>query len=379
MRVDSPKTNRLETLPTEIFRIIINFLCPWDVKDLSRSSKRLREACLPSLFRRVKFQFSQAGFDGLKNLLKSDARNHIVSFTYVVPELLKADLLDFDYFRSDILTPDSYVETAKELYDAGDEADGCTPYMVIYETAHSICNEQRNIVDNSTDLSVLSSTLGALPRLTEVGLSFCETIDPDNAQLLSFASVMISVEYSYEYHIRVISDALQSARRSGVTILTISLSGFDLPYYHTWEVPGLSTLSESLKKLLEFVQILRLTYSNSPLELLSHSALNLHQLDMCHVVSKYNALEDFLGTNKSTIRFIGFHDVEVTSSSQLGHLSKLTSGMLCEMLNVPQSTPCRAVDCGCLLFRKEGWRLLLNDIHVQPSAGTLTKSKFDKL
>jgi hypothetical protein len=90
MSVDPPKTNRLETLPTEISRIIIDFLRPWEVKDLSRASKRLREACLPSLFRRVEFQFSEAGFDGLKSLLKSDARNHIVSFTYAVPELLKA-------------------------------------------------------------------------------------------------------------------------------------------------------------------------------------------------------------------------------------------------------------------------------------------------
>jgi hypothetical protein len=90
MSVDFPKISRLETLPTEIFRIIINFLTPWAVKDLSRTSKRLREACLPSLFRRIEFQFSEAGFDGLKSLLKSDARNYIVSFTYAVPELLKA-------------------------------------------------------------------------------------------------------------------------------------------------------------------------------------------------------------------------------------------------------------------------------------------------
>jgi hypothetical protein len=277
------------------------------------------------------------------------------------------------------LTPDSYVEIAKELYDAGGEADECPPYMVIYETVRSICKEQRNIVDSGADLSVLSSTLGALPCLTEVGLSFCEAIESDNALLLSFASDMIVAEESYEYHIRVVSDAIQSARSSGVTIHTISLSGFDLPYYHTWEVPDLSTLSESLGKLLEAVQVLRLTHSNSPLELLSHSALNLHQFDMCHIVSKHNALEDFLEANKRSIRSIGFHDVKLTGSSQLGRLSELSSSMLCQMLNVPQSTPCRAVDCGCLLFRKEGWRLLLNDNHLQRSAGTSTKRKSDEV
>ncbi len=64
------------------------------------------------------------------------------------------------------------MEIAKELYDGGDDADESPSYMVIYETLHDICEMQRNIVDNGDDLSVLSSTLGALPRLTEVGLCF---------------------------------------------------------------------------------------------------------------------------------------------------------------------------------------------------------------
>ena len=44
---------------------------------------------MASLFHQVEFQFSEAGFDELKSLLKSDVRHHVVSFTYVVPELLK--------------------------------------------------------------------------------------------------------------------------------------------------------------------------------------------------------------------------------------------------------------------------------------------------
>jgi hypothetical protein len=100
------------------------------------------------------------------------------------------------------------VETAKELYGAGDKAGKYPLYIVIYETVHSICNKQRNIIDSGTNLSVLLSTLGALPRLTEVGLSFCEAIESDNALLLFFGSDMIMAEESYEYHIRVISDAI---------------------------------------------------------------------------------------------------------------------------------------------------------------------------
>ena len=252
------------------------------------------------------------------------------------------------------------METTKEIYDAGGEADEYPSYMVIYETLHDVCKEQRSIVDNGVDLSVLSSTFGALPRLTEIGLSFCEAIE-DDSSLSPFTPGMTTAEDSYEYHLRVVSDAIQSSRNRGAAIHTINLSGFDLPYYHAWEVPDLSTLSESLRKLLESIQVLRLSHSSSPLELLSQYALDIYQLDMCCMVAKHNALEDFLEMNKRSLRSIGFHDVKIIGSSRLESLSELSLDMLCKMLKVSQSAPCRAADCGCLRFRKEGWRVLLND------------------
>lgn len=81
--------NLLETLPTEILHAVAGLLPPWDIKHLSCTSKRLRQACLSILFRRVKFEFSQTGIKGLKGLLKSNVRIHVVSFTYEVTELLK--------------------------------------------------------------------------------------------------------------------------------------------------------------------------------------------------------------------------------------------------------------------------------------------------
>jgi hypothetical protein len=79
----------LESLPTEILRDIVDHLPLQDVEQLSCASKRLREVCLPSLFRRVKFEFSQAGFEQLKSIVESDVRHHVVSFTYIVPDLLR--------------------------------------------------------------------------------------------------------------------------------------------------------------------------------------------------------------------------------------------------------------------------------------------------
>lgn len=169
-------------------------------------------------------------------------------------------MLDFDRFKFDLLTPDSYVEEAKDLYDAGGEADECPSYMVIYETLHNICKDQRSIVDDVVDLSVLSSTFGALPRLTEVDMSFCEAVEGEDWLMSFFASDMVVAEESFEYHVRVASDAIQRARNRGAALHTISILGFNLPSYDTWEVPDLNTLSESLRKLLDSVRVLRLAH-----------------------------------------------------------------------------------------------------------------------
>ncbi|KAH7408852.1 hypothetical protein BKA64DRAFT_773287 [Cadophora sp. MPI-SDFR-AT-0126] len=231
MKTNPADNSRFETLPSEI-------------SHLSRISKSVKEACIPCIFHSVEILFSTDGFNGLKSLIKSDTRYHIISFTYVIPELLKPKILDFSCFQSQLLTPDNY----------------------------------RSIIDNGVDLSVLCLTFGALPRLTEVGLSSCEAIE-DNLSPSPFTAGMTTAEDSYKYHLRVVSNTIQSSRNRGAAINTISLSEFDLPYYHVWEVLDLSTLSESLRKLLY-----------SPLELLSRCALDIYQLNICYMIVKHNAL-----------------------------------------------------------------------------------------
>ncbi|KAH8745171.1 hypothetical protein F5882DRAFT_312818, partial [Hyaloscypha sp. PMI_1271] len=101
----------------------------------------LREVYLLSLFYRIKIRFLEAGFNRLKNLIKLDTRYYIVSFTYIVLELLKAKMLDFNYFKSNLLTPNNYIETAKDLYNDNSEANKYPLYIVIYETIHSAYKE----------------------------------------------------------------------------------------------------------------------------------------------------------------------------------------------------------------------------------------------
>ncbi|KAM3522948.1 hypothetical protein MY4038_008392 [Beauveria bassiana] len=348
------KSNRLERLPTEIIHAVVEFLAPWDVKDLSYTSKRLRQACLPRIFRRVKFEFSLTGIEELKGLLKSDVRSHVRSFSYEVTELLKPEILDFDCFRSDVLTPDKYVDIAKEMYDEGDDADDFPSYMSVYETVHDICKEQRSIIDEGADL-ILASVFCALPLLKEVGLTFCEALEPD----VTFLNDDILIEEDYhQHHLQVVTSAIQAARQRGVAIHTISLCEFDRPYSHTWEEPDFAAVSETLRRLMKSIKVLRLRESDWALELLSEHALGLDQIDMCEATVFDAVLKTFLETNKKTIQSIGFHRVEI-STSRLHPSNTLTATMLCSMLGVAPSTPCRTVYCGCFRRRKEGLRLVL--------------------
>ncbi|OBT49884.1 hypothetical protein VE04_09715 [Pseudogymnoascus sp. 24MN13] len=376
MRIDAPESTRLETLPTEILHAVVDHLAPWEVKRLSCTSKRLRHACLSILFCNVTFDFSLTGIEGLKDLLKSNVCSYIVSFTYEVTELLNPKILDFDLFRSDILTLDSYVDIAKDKCDAGYEADEFHSYMAIYKTVHDICSEQRSIVDKGADL-ILSSIFCALPLLQEVRLSFCEL--EDDGCLLT--SDMIIKEEFYNHHLQVVSSAIQSARSIGIAIHTVSLLDFELPYYHSWEQPNLRPLSESLGQLLGNIKVLRLRrVDNSILELLSHCAFDLHQLDMCGVVAPEKVIKDLFETNKKSIRSIGFHNVGIFGLNRQDSNTPLSASMLCRMLGVPQSTLCPAADCGCLLWRKEGWRLMVgDDSRSQLSTGTSAKRKYDEL
>lgn len=80
--------------------------------------------------------------------------------------------MDFEKFKTDVITPEIYVEDAKEMYDADYDPEEYPSYMAICEVGLDMCDEQREIVDNSMDLAVLSSTLRSLPKIAELNVVF---------------------------------------------------------------------------------------------------------------------------------------------------------------------------------------------------------------
>lgn len=70
------------------------------------------------------------------------------------------------FFKAEIFTPDSFDED--DAYnDLGEELS-----YIIYNSRKSMCEEQRNIVDNALDFTGQSSALRALPQLTGINVRF---------------------------------------------------------------------------------------------------------------------------------------------------------------------------------------------------------------
>jgi hypothetical protein len=81
--------NNMELLPSEILFGIVKYLDNREVKQLSHSSRRMRDVCLSSLFRKLSVEFSNKGLGLLESILKSNLHRYIVSFESVAPMILK--------------------------------------------------------------------------------------------------------------------------------------------------------------------------------------------------------------------------------------------------------------------------------------------------
>ncbi|KAL2846619.1 hypothetical protein BJY01DRAFT_263266 [Aspergillus pseudoustus] len=316
----------LQVLPTEVLHLILANLPSWEIKDFSLVSRRLRDVCLPFLFHRVRFKFSEAGLDGLQQLKHSPVHLHVRSLVYTVPELIRPDILSFEVFKSEMLTPESYVEEAKELYDCGYPVDKSPPYMVIYETLRTICETQQDIIESHKDTDVLSSVLAALPRLTEIELDFWQSIDEPEWVESYLPLGMTAKEVSNTHHLQTVTKALQRRSKSPTSPITIELSSLDLPYYSPCELPDFPSLSGALELLLEHCTTLRVTGSSAPLELLAHSTIKFRQLILGHVTISYTAWREFLETNRQTIVLIGFYNTHLLKG--WGEIQELSPQLL---------------------------------------------------
>ncbi|OAA63241.1 hypothetical protein LEL_10706 [Akanthomyces lecanii RCEF 1005] len=242
----------LGTLPMQIFLNVVRYLEVIDIKELSWTSKGFREACLPALFRHVRFEFVQDGAERLKCLLASGFHEHVAFFTCKVKERLSPN---FDR----LLLDEAYGISAS--------------YRAAYKELKDIYGQQ---CSNETVGSLMSEAFCALPRLREVRLVFCQAPNFDH----NFEESKILMENDYfQHNLEIVEDAIQNARKNKVDIHTIILRDMNLPHHFPRGDRDLTGLKDILEKLLKNTKNVRLSGSYCVLELLSRQTLALHKLD----------------------------------------------------------------------------------------------------
>ncbi|KAJ5183278.1 hypothetical protein N7492_000894 [Penicillium capsulatum] len=385
----------LEFFPTEILYSIVKYLYFWEVKSLSCVSRRMRDVCVPTLFRNISFEFSDAGFDVLESLLQSQLRQYVASIEYVVPKLLKpgkypcgkhfnvkpdleSELLSYATFKTQILTPEDYVDVHEAWDDAvllndwddlGYDVRFHTSYTLVYKTIRRMCAEQRQIIETGRDSALLSLAVQRLPKLTELGLVFCKTLTGVDLVESHLDLHMTMEKNTYEHHIQMVSNALNYAKKCGASVHSIQLIG--LSFSSPWQMPDTQFLTDVLTELVKHVQNLQLIRSNSALESISHATMNIHGLDLCSIEATHSTLESFLRTNAGSVHSLGIHNVMVIDENLRGR-ANLSPDIVRNMTDIPvhkaNRLPCRCSSQGC-------WKLVLNHDHHQ-FAPEATKRKW---
>lgn len=250
------------------------------------------------------------------------------------------------------------MEVAKSNFDLGFRPSECAPYMAIFQTVQTMCRKQNQILENRIDQAALSKGLCIFPHLKELTVHFCVPLER-KPWLEAYIDLDKDItERLYTHHMQVIAQALSDRSKWGLDqIDSIHLRRFQIQAGHQYEIPELMSLSAHLQELLVGIRSLKMTESESALELLSQWDLNIDQLDMCDMMIDYDTLKRFFSANQPTLRSIGFHNVVVTEVPFEESASQLNIDILSELIGARRGTQGQATYCHCH-SRHNGWRIL---------------------
>ncbi|RAL09444.1 uncharacterized protein BO97DRAFT_306156, partial [Aspergillus homomorphus CBS 101889] len=306
MELQSPN---LQWLPTEILLLILQYLCLNDLQSLACVNGRLREISIPLLFRHVRFTFSHPGLRALRDFAKSQASKHVKILTYRAPTLLKPSLLDFEYFKCEILTPEAYSTATRQFY--GEDPTGTfPPYMEIYSTIKHLCEDHQRITRRKFDLKMLTASLELLPRISELSIQFCEPIDTGVWDNSCLDLNICDFEQSFNHHAQTVTEALRASKNAGIASGTISLDFSEVPFC-LYERPMFSRISKSLKGLIEFSTSICVIGDSTPLQLLVDTGLTLKCLELRHLMIRYETWRKLLEVNRDSLHCIALYDTEI--------------------------------------------------------------------
>lgn len=263
-----------------------------------------------------------------------------------------------------MLTPEDYVGVAKSQFDLGFRPSECAPYMTIFQTVQKMCRKQSQILENRIDQAALTKGLYVFPNLKELTVHFCV---PQERKPWLEAYIDLNTDITeglYTHHIQVIAQALSDRSKWGLDqVDSIHLRGFQIQTGHQYEISDLMSLSAYLQELLVGVRSLKMTQSDSAMEVLSQCDLNIDEFDMCDMMIEYDTLKRFFSANQPTLRSIGFHNVVVTEVPFEESASQLSVDILSELIGARKRAQGQATYCHCH-SRHNGWRIFWEEEHL---------------
>jgi hypothetical protein len=263
------------------------------------------------------------------------------------------DIIDFSHFTS-LFTPAHYAEESKDILDH--RQPPIPPYLAIFDRLQKICREQTSIIQSGMDQATLISGLQSFSQMREFRVRFCMSLEQEDWFEYFISMDMTMVSRSYEHHFRVISKALSRTRSSRLNVMHIS--DLRIPRAH-----ATATDTRDLSRWLQesSIKTLKLTRSESALELLQYHELKINQLDVCGMIINYAALQRFLA--HCSLCSVGFHDILISKGpppfSNL--LPFLDISILCQMVSALRKIQIQETFCHCHL---KGHRILLGDIDI---------------
>ncbi|PGH02653.1 hypothetical protein GX51_04536 [Blastomyces parvus] len=327
----------LEFLPNELIQDILVYLEHQAIKRLSLVSKRLRDQCLPLLFYHVKASFSLPGLVALRDIAEAEhLSQHVVWFTYVGTDILDARAHNAEQFSNELYPRRSYAEDETDhYYLTNGRMETFPQYEAVYPAFQPVAEGQRVVLDKGMDMDVIPSALCRFPKLAKLTVRYnMPAVHPrfftmmNRLRSSSSSRRSSGEEMSLERHLRAVAQGIRQARSSGIHVRTVEFGGSNSDGWsrvdRKWSDYSLSTFSESLRDILEDVEVLRLLRSRAVLnEMCMQSAFaHLREIDMCGFpIDQWRSFETLLNRHANTLRSIQCHRGNLTCEA-LGSLTK---------------------------------------------------------
>ncbi len=276
---------------------------------------------------------------------------------------LKLEIRNYDVFKTEIFTPDDYVDICegyddvegREDWDELEYLSGDHPsYTRVYKTIRRTCAEQQEIIEAGRDSTLMSLAFKLLFNLKELVLVFRDTKGHEDWERYYHQMFDMTQPRSYEHHIQLVLAALKGR---SFTLKAIQLTCLEPPNDSPWQSFHWDSLTTPLTELVGYAPCLQFVESDMALALLCRASLDIRELSLCSIVMELAFIESFLQLNAKSLRSLSVHDVKVIGQGNHIHLTPAHVG---DTVGLTVEREKRLGNFSRARSFQEGWKLFVS-------------------